>query len=77
MSTTTDDITTPRTFHTLATWRRLGSEDYAADAVRAQVEPLDADELRGTGIAPAPLDFDQRRAQALSRGASKYDPSCR
>ena len=77
MSTTTDDITTPRTFHTLATWRRLGSEDYATDAVRAQVEPLSCEDIMSAlaGHHATDLDAcadDAARAEALDALVEGY-----
>ena len=77
MNTTTDTTDTTRTFHDIATWRRLGSEDYAADAVRAQVEPLSCEDLMSAlaGHHATDLDAcadDAARAEALDALVEGY-----
>ena len=48
----------PRTFHSLGTWRRLGSEDYAADALGARVSPLSAEDLTNALAGHHSTDLD-------------------
>ena len=68
---------TPRTFHRLAAWRRLGSEDYAVDAVRAQAEPMSAEDLMSALAGHHATDLDRcaddaARAEAIDALVEGY-----